>query len=140
MSPTHLPNTLTLIFDGSCGFCTRSARLVQTLDRARRVTVAPFQKPGVPERVGLIVAECEWAAWVVAPDGQRAAGAAAVNLALAVALGNRLLLRLYQLPLLHQLEDWLYAWVAANRHRLPGDTPYCDQHPAECGQPELAPA
>jgi predicted DCC family thiol-disulfide oxidoreductase YuxK len=132
MALTALPTRLTLIFDGECGFCTRSARFVRALDRAQRVTVVPFQKRGVPEAVGLTRAECERAAWAVAPDGPRGAGAAAVNLAFAVALGTRLPLFIYQLPLVHQLEDWLYQWVATHRHWLPGERPYCEQHPAEC--------
>jgi hypothetical protein len=72
---------------------------------------------------------------VVTPDGQRYAGAAAINLALAVALGSVAPLAVYRSPLFHQAENWLYAWVAAHRHHLPGDAPYCQQHPALCDQP-----
>ena len=132
MTSLDLPDRLTLIFDGECGFCTRSARFVRALDRSGRVTVVPFQKPGVPAAAGLTRAECEGAAWAVTPAGQRYAGAAAV-IALAVALRTRLPLVVYQLPLIHPLADWIYAWVAANRQHLPGDTPYCQQYPAECG-------
>lgn len=103
------------------------------LDRRGRVTTVPFQKPGVPEAHGLTLAECEAAAWAVAPDGRRYRGAAAINAALAWALGRPFLLRLYALPGLRQIQDGVYALVAALRRHLPGVTPYCQQHPEECG-------
>lgn len=106
---------------------------MQALDHRHRVTVAPFQKTGVPAAAGLTTAECEAAAWAIAPGRHRYRGAAAINAVLAVAVGTSFPLRLYGLPGIRQLQDWLYAWVAKHRHRLPGDTPYCEQHPNECG-------
>jgi predicted DCC family thiol-disulfide oxidoreductase YuxK len=110
----------------------RSVRLLKALDRNRRVTAVPFQKTGVPVSVGLTVKECEASAWAIAPDGGRYRGAEAVNAALATALGTGLPLLLYSLPGIRQLEDFTYDLVASNRTRLPGDRPYCAQHPAEC--------
>jgi predicted DCC family thiol-disulfide oxidoreductase YuxK len=127
-----LPDRATLVFDGSCDFCTRSVRFLRRLDRRGRLTLVPFQAPGVPERLGLTVAQCERAAWTVAPDGRRYPGAAAVNAALAVALGTRWPWIVYRLPVLRQLQDAAYALVARNRTRLPGDRPYCEQHPEAC--------
>jgi predicted DCC family thiol-disulfide oxidoreductase YuxK len=108
-------------------------RLVQALDRRHRVTMVPFQKPGAPAAHGLSLAQCRDAAWAVTPARQRYPGAAATNMALAVALGTRLPLWLYAIPGLRQLQDAAYAWVVRNRGRLPGVTPYCEQHPEECG-------
>ena len=105
---------------------------MEALDRRRRVTVAPFQKPGAPEAHGLTVAQCERAAWAITPDGRRHRAAAAINLAGAVALGTALPLRFYALPGVRALQERVYAWIAANRGRFPGDTPYCEQHPEEC--------
>jgi predicted DCC family thiol-disulfide oxidoreductase YuxK len=107
-------------------------RLVQALDRHRRVTAVPFQQPGAPETLGLTLAECEAAAWAVAADGTRYRGAAAVNVAMAVALGVALPYRIYVIPGIRQVEDYVYAWVARVRSRLPGDVPYCEQHPEAC--------
>ncbi len=107
-------------------------RWVKALDRNRRVTVAPYQKPGVPASVGLNLEQCEEAAWAVTQDGRRYRGAAAVNASLAVALGVRLPLSFYELPGIGWLQERVYDLVAANRHRLPGDVPYCDQHPDQC--------
>jgi predicted DCC family thiol-disulfide oxidoreductase YuxK len=122
----------TLVYDGTCGFCTRSVRLLEALDRHRRVEVVPFQKSGVPASVGLTVEECETTAWAIAPDGGRYRGAAAANAAVAAALGTPLPLILYSLPGIRQLQNLVYSLVASNRARLPGDRPYCAQHPAEC--------
>ena len=107
-------------------------RLVRALDRHRRVTAVPFQRSAALAAHGLTVADAEAAAWAIAPDGRRYRGAAAVNAALGTALGTGLPLRLYALPGLRQLQDRAYDWVAANRHRLEGDTPHCDQNPADC--------
>jgi predicted DCC family thiol-disulfide oxidoreductase YuxK len=115
-------------------------RLVGALDRGRRVTAVPFQQPGVPEAAGLTLADCEGAAWALADDPialfqgrrRRYRGAAAVNAALATALGTWLPLLLYALPGIRWLQDRAYDWVARNRSRLPGDTPFCEQFPARC--------
>lgn len=128
------PPRATLIFDGTCDFCTWSVRLVQALDRGHRVTVAPFQQPGVMEEHGLSIAQCEAAAWALAPAPRpmRYRGAGAINLALSVALGTPLPLRIYELPGMRQIQDAAYSWVARNRHRFPGVTPHCVQFPDDC--------
>jgi predicted DCC family thiol-disulfide oxidoreductase YuxK len=50
----------------------------------------------------------------------------------AAAIGSVLPLLVYYLPGIRQLQDLIYSLIASNRSRLPGDTPYCTQHPAEC--------
>ena len=107
-------------------------RLLKALDRDRRVTAVPFQKSGVPVSVGLTLEECEATAWAIASDGGRYRAAEAVNVAVAVALGTSILLLLYSLPGIRQLQDFIYHLVASNRDRLPGDRPYCAQYQAEC--------
>jgi predicted DCC family thiol-disulfide oxidoreductase YuxK len=107
-------------------------RLLKALDRNRRVTAVPFQKSGVPASVGLTVDECEASAWAIASDGGRYRGAEAVNALVAAALGTAVPLFVYSLPGIRQLQDMIYSLVASNRSRLPGDHPYCAQHPAEC--------
>jgi predicted DCC family thiol-disulfide oxidoreductase YuxK len=139
---TTLPERVTLIFDGSCDFCTRSVRWITALDHHRRISVAPFQDDTARAAAGLSVPQCEGAAWAVTPDGRRYPGAGAINVALAVALDLPLPLWLYGVPGIRQLQDAVYAWVVRNRHRLPGDTPFCAQHPERCGVAagEAAPA
>jgi len=96
------------------------------------VAPVPSQQPGVPESVGLSRAEVEAAAWAVLPDGRRFRGAAAINWSLAVALGSRIPVVFYGLPVVRLTQDRVYAWVARHRGRFPGDTPYCEQHPDQC--------
>ncbi len=102
------------------------------------MTVVPYQKPGVPASAGLSVEQCKRAAWAVEPweaCGETRCcyrGAAAINASLAVALGVRFPLSFYGLPGVGWFQDRLYNLVAVNRHRLPGDTPYCKAHPEEC--------
>jgi predicted DCC family thiol-disulfide oxidoreductase YuxK len=129
---TERPQHLTLVFDGNWGFCTRSVRLLKALDRNRRVTAVPFQKTGIPASVGLTLEECEASAWAIAPDGGRYRGAEAVNALMAAALETAVPLLLYYLPGIRQLQDFIYSLIASERSRLPGDQPYCAQHPAEC--------
>jgi len=107
-------------------------RLLKALDRNRRVTAVPFQKTSVPASVGLTLEECEASAWAIASDGSRYRGAEAMNALVAAALGTAVPLHLYYLPGIRQLQDFIYYLVASNRSRLPGDRPYCAQHPAEC--------
>jgi predicted DCC family thiol-disulfide oxidoreductase YuxK len=131
MNLTGRPQHLTLVFDGACGFCTRSVRLLKALDRNGRVTAVPFQKTGTPASVGLTLEECKASVWAIAPDGGYYRGAEAVNALVAAALGTAVPLLLYYLAGIRQLQDFIYWVVASNRSRLPGDRPYCTQHPAE---------
>ena len=101
------------------------------------MTVVPYQKSGVPEDAGLTTEDCEAAAWSYVPDepgrpAERHRGAEAINMAVAVATGIPLPHRLYELPGMPALQERVYDWIAANRGKLPGDTPYCEQYPDEC--------
>ncbi len=127
-----LPQHVTLIFDGRCGFCTRSVRLIRAIDREGRVKPVPYQRPGTPEEHGLSRAQCEAAIWTVTPGQDQRSGAAAINIALAVVLGTRLPLWLYEAPGVGRFQDLAYSLIARNRRRLPGDAPYCRQHPERC--------
>ena len=113
-------------------------RWLKALDRDRRVTVVPYQKPGDSAAAGLSAKQTEEAAWAVEPGEtpgkprRRYRGAAAINASLAVALGVQIPLSFYGLPGVRRLQELLYDLVAANRHRLPGDVPYCKRRPEEC--------
>jgi predicted DCC family thiol-disulfide oxidoreductase YuxK len=48
-----------LVFDGACGFCTRSAGWLQAVDRGRRIDLVPLQASGAPESIGASRDECE---------------------------------------------------------------------------------
>jgi predicted DCC family thiol-disulfide oxidoreductase YuxK len=119
-----------LVFDGACGLCTRTLGWLRLLDRRRIIETAPYQRPGVPERLGRSLADCTASVQWLGADGHRAEGAEAVNAALAVALRSTWPLRLYARTATPQ--DALYTWAATNRHRLPGVTPWCTRYPHDC--------
>ncbi|GAA1870630.1 hypothetical protein GCM10009836_59100 [Pseudonocardia ailaonensis] len=124
-----IPDEGLLVFDGECGFCTRSLGWLRLLDRGARITSLPLQAPGVPERVGATREACK-ATLHFAAEGRVLTGAAAVNAALAVALRHPLPERLYARTT--ALQDRVYTWVARNRGRLPGTSPWCTRHPSVC--------
>lgn len=121
-------STTTLVFDGDCGFCTRAVGWIERLDRHGRVRAVACQMPGVAEAHGLTAMQCAEAVWAFTPDGRRHRGASAANAVLGTALGTRLPLRIYALPGSRALQDRAYDWVAANRRRFPGATPWCRAH------------
>lgn len=89
------------------------------------------QAIGVRERTGLSPAQTERAAWTVA-EGVCVGGPRAVALFVAVAWDSRLPLVVWRLPGVPWLLDRIYEWVARNRHRFPGRTPWCVTHPEAC--------
>jgi len=114
---------LIVLFDGTCGFCTRCARFAVEHAPAGRVSAMASQAPGVLERYGLSPADAEASVWTIEPDGTRLRGARAVA-RLARAMGGRwaLLGRVWLLP----GAELAYRSVAARRQllsRLWGDLP-----------------
>lgn len=130
--PPTLPERFTIIFDGTCNFCTWSARRLAALDHDRRVTAVPCQAPDLTDRFPVTRAQCDHSAWAVTPDGTAYAGAEAIVVALATVRRWPWLLRVGWLPGVHGLFKVGYAAVSSIRHRLPGDRPYCDEHPEAC--------
>lgn len=89
------------------------------------------------ERTGLTAHQVEVAVWAVSDElGVKVGGARAVALAMAVARSARWPLLPWRRPArwfgVPWLADRVYAVVAANRHRLPGVTPWCTAHPGDC--------
>lgn len=84
------------------------------------------------DEFGLSDEETDRAAWTAGADGTVVGGARGIALAVAVATQSRLPLVPWRLPGMPWVLDQAYAVVAANRHRLPGTTPYCVEHPDEC--------
>jgi predicted DCC family thiol-disulfide oxidoreductase YuxK len=124
-----------LLFDGTCGPCTRVAGWVRRRDAAGRVLVEPNQSPGVLAAHGLTRAEADRSAWAIEPGGRRLEGAAAVNRVLEELGGALRPLTLpYRLALVAAAEEAAYRWVAANRERLAwlGVTPECDRPGVTC--------
>jgi predicted DCC family thiol-disulfide oxidoreductase YuxK len=121
-----------LVFDGYCGFCTRSVYSVLRLDRRGRVRALPLQGRRVLALTGLTREQALRQAWWVGHDGARLGGAGAMAAAVGAATGLPTV-RLYRLPRLRALADWVYRWVAGHRRLLRGVTPHCIASPeADC--------
>ena len=86
--------------------------------------------------------EAAAAAWVVSPGSTagtpqvKVGGARAIGLAIAVGRDARWPTLPWKLPFrligLPWVLDRLYELVARYRNRLPGETPWCVEHPGEC--------
>lgn len=114
----------TLVFDGDCGFCTRSVALMPKSIR-RTTEVVPYQRADLAA-LGLTQAQCAEAVQWVADDGSHASGHAACGRALQQgSLPWRVMGTLMLTPPLSWLAAGLYRLVATNRMRLPGGTPAC---------------
>jgi predicted DCC family thiol-disulfide oxidoreductase YuxK len=92
-----------------------------------RIHIQPWQAiPQIMSALGLTDADGMEQVWFVNGDGRLTGGAAAVNEALKWVWWGRPLATLYHLPGIKQLQDRVYRWVAANRHRLPGSSLQCN--------------
>ncbi|MER7078773.1 Predicted thiol-disulfide oxidoreductase YuxK, DCC family [Saccharopolyspora kobensis] len=112
-----------LIYDGDCGFCTRSARWAERLPV--RMRVLAWQEADLaayrttPDRARH---EVLW----VAPSGRVFGGAAAVaELLKSCRLPWPVAGLVLSAPVVRALAELAYRGVAANRYRLPGGTPAC---------------
>jgi predicted DCC family thiol-disulfide oxidoreductase YuxK len=126
---------LVLLFDGTCGPCTRVAGWVRRRDSTGRILVQANQAPGMLAAHGLTRAEADRSAWVIERGGRRLEGAAALNRVLEELDGAwRLLALPYRRPLLAAAEEAAYRWLTINRRRLAwlGVTPECERPGVSC--------
>ncbi|MCZ7671310.1 MAG: DUF393 domain-containing protein [Chloroflexi bacterium] len=94
------------------------ARLVQTWTQGQ-VEPQPWQAiPNQMAALGLTAEDGMAKAWFVSENGDLSGGAEAVNRAMRRCWWIKPFTFLYPLPGIRQLEDWVYQWVADNRHRL----------------------
>jgi predicted DCC family thiol-disulfide oxidoreductase YuxK len=122
----------TLFFDGACGMCTRSRDLLLKMDRTGTLQTEALQSPGTAQRLGIAAHSLlESVRWLDS-SGAVYSGAEAANAAVSAAIGTRIPLVIYRIPGVGFIEEAIYRWVAANRYRFPGTTPYCESHPSAC--------
>ena len=117
-------NDTILIFDGRCGFCTRSVEWA--LPRLRRpVRALPYQAIDLGPW-GITEDQASKAAWVVTPAGKKKRGHLAVaHTLLALAWPWPIVGALLLVPPIRWAAALGYHLVAANRSRFPGTTPAC---------------
>ena len=104
-----------LIYDGDCGFCEKTARLVEAWTGGR-VHVQPWQKMSSRLCIlGLTSEDVVTQVWFVHPSGLLTGGAEAMNNAMRYCWWARPFSYLYYLPGLRQIENRIYRWIARNR-------------------------
>jgi predicted DCC family thiol-disulfide oxidoreductase YuxK len=112
--------------------CTRSRDLLLRMDRTGNLQTEALQSPGTAQRLGIAPTSLlESVRWLDS-SGAVYSGAEAANAAVSAAIGTRIPLAIYRIPGVGFIEEAIYRWVAANRYRFPGTTPYCQSHPSAC--------
>lgn len=105
----------TLIYDGECGFCRRSADLVRSWDRDGRLDYVPFQDEAAVARFGVALPALAAAMHLVLPDGRVYAGADAAPEIVKLLPGKRWMAAPFRLPGALPVARRVYAWIAARR-------------------------
>jgi predicted DCC family thiol-disulfide oxidoreductase YuxK len=116
----HAARLVHVIYDGGCGFCVRSLRLVRRLDvrRALRFHDAADRERVTAEFPGLSTAELDEAMYAVDGRGETFRGFFAFRRLLWVSPLLWPLLPLFYCPGARVYGPRVYAWVARNRSRL----------------------
>jgi predicted DCC family thiol-disulfide oxidoreductase YuxK len=109
-----------LIFDGECGFCRRSVRILRA--RVRRVPRIVAWQSIDPAQYGTTEEACRTAVQHVGTDGRVRGGADGIA-RLLVEAGWPWLVpgRVMSVPGVIHISRAAYRWVARNRHRFRGD-------------------
>jgi predicted DCC family thiol-disulfide oxidoreductase YuxK len=109
---------LQVLYDADCGFCTRTARLLDRLDRSERLDLVPLQEAGalVPDAppvdrlLDRMHVRDGGGNWSIGADGW-------LRIATVVP-ALRPLAALARVPFVRPLVESAYAWIAQNRHRV----------------------
>lgn len=138
-SRTSPPGRSVVLYDGDCGFCTRSVRAARRLDWLPRVRWLDFREPAArPLAASLDSTRLEREMAHVSPEGTVRWGFDAWREVLGRFPSTFLIRPLLHLPPVAALGRRAYAWVAANRHRL-GETEACALPvPPTGGEPDAA--
>jgi predicted DCC family thiol-disulfide oxidoreductase YuxK len=125
-----------LLYDGACGFCSRTVRFVLRHDGQRTLRFAPLQSPYAARVIArhAELTDLDSLMWVEAAGGggpERVLVRSAAALSVAAYLGGwwRPLLAAWLVPL--PLRDAAYDLVARHRHQLFGASDRCFVPPPE---------
>ncbi|MBE9375177.1 DUF393 domain-containing protein [Saccharopolyspora sp. HNM0983] len=130
-----MPDRPLLVYDGDCGFCTRSVFLARRLPARSGWAARPWQELDLAALRTTVDRARHEVLWIDA-DGRIFGGAAAAaRLLRATSAPWSWLGALLTAPVLSSIAEWAYRRIANNRHRLPGTTPACslpaEQRPAQ---------
>ncbi|MFJ4094123.1 thiol-disulfide oxidoreductase DCC family protein [Kitasatospora sp. NPDC089913] len=122
--PARRSTTLTLAYDGDCGFC---QTVLDRLATARPAIAAVPWQSLPPSTVSTHLERFQDEVLLLDGDTAVAGGAPALAAYLhsSPLTGYRLLARLVSAPPVRPAAAAVYRWVARHRHSLPGGTPAC---------------
>ena len=112
------PSRPTLIYDGECGFCQRTADMVRRWDREQQLALIPFQDDARVAAFGIPLPALAAAMHLVLPDGRVFAGADAAPEILRRLPRLRWLAWPFRLPGVLPVARRVYAWIARRRRCL----------------------
>lgn len=113
----------TFLYDGECGFCSTSARMLVRWVPSEAVVI-PWQRADL-DALGLTAAECdESVQWVRGPRHTSGPAAIADLMSTSHRLWQVLAAPLGSGPGLAVARP-VYGWISAHRHQLPGGAPAC---------------
>ncbi|GAA0450512.1 DUF393 domain-containing protein [Streptomyces olivaceiscleroticus] len=113
-----------LVYDGDCGFCTSSVRLIERHLRPR-CDITPWQRAALAS-FGVSQRRAEHEALWVTPMNTVYGGAQAVaKVLLSAGKGWAVLGAVLTLPPVRWIAHGVYRLISDNRQRLPGGTPAC---------------
>jgi predicted DCC family thiol-disulfide oxidoreductase YuxK len=120
---------LTVIFDGTCGFCTATKTLLGKLDHDNRLTWIPCQHLSGDDEPARL---CQTSVVAIDNDGQITIGPQAFASIAGMLVGSAIPLRIATLPGIRTMLGLGYHGISLIRSRIPGVSPWCDQHPEDC--------
>jgi predicted DCC family thiol-disulfide oxidoreductase YuxK len=117
-SSNATPTILTVLYDGSCTFCTTSAARVAHFDRRRQIELLDLHEPSVSQRFPQVDRDIAMR-WMQAVDsrGQVFSGVDAWARIGQLLPGWNLVAWLLRVPGIHWLAAKIYGWIARNRYR-----------------------
>jgi predicted DCC family thiol-disulfide oxidoreductase YuxK len=122
----------TVIYDGTCGVCTRMVKLLDSWDRNHVLDIIPSQAPGTRARFPWIPASAyaESVQVIRASDGKTWEAGAALDELSKVLPRGRVVSWLFNVPFARPIADRFYGWFARNRYRM-GCGEHCTVRPGD---------
>lgn len=115
----------TLLYDETCGFCTRVVQWVSRQKRGSEIRVMPCQFALLTGSHPVSETDCVTSIQLFNESGEVSTKGQAVARVLGVLWNSRWPERIAGLPVIRQTLDLGYTFIAVNRHRLPGIKQMC---------------
>lgn len=129
----------TLLYDETCGFCTRVVQWVSRQKRGEQIRVMPCQFALLTSSHPITEVDCLTSIQFFDAQGQLATKGQAAAKVMGILWNSRWPERIARLPVIRHSLDLGYTFIAVNRHRLPGIKQMCAAgESSTCGAKESA--